>query len=82
MRRMLLTVAYDGTDFHGYAYQDGVRTVEGALAEAVKQIFSEKVIALVYADNARKRALITHDPQENRKALLAVYRAMTGEGDA
>ena len=54
----------------------------GALAEAVKQIFSEKVIALVYADNARKRALITHDPQENRKALLAVYRAMTGEGDA
>ena len=37
-RRILLTVAYDGTNFHGYAYQEGVRTVEGVLADAVKQI--------------------------------------------
>lgn len=36
MRKILLTVAYDGTAFHGFAYQDGVRTVEGALAEAVR----------------------------------------------
>ena len=38
MRKILLTVAYDGTDFHGFAHQDGVRTVEGVLADAVKEI--------------------------------------------
>ena len=38
MRRILLTVAYDGTDFHGFAHQDGVRTVEGVLADAVREI--------------------------------------------
>lgn len=36
MRKILLTVAYEGSGFHGFAYQDGVRTVEGALADAVR----------------------------------------------
>ena len=53
-----------------------------ALSEAVKQIFSEKVIALVYADNARKRALRTHDAQENVRALLAAYHEIGPEADA
>ena len=41
MRRILLTVAYDGTEFHGFAYQEGVRTVEGALAGAVREATGE-----------------------------------------
>jgi tRNA pseudouridine38-40 synthase len=32
-----LTVAYDGTDFHGFALQSGHRTVAGALLEALEQ---------------------------------------------
>ncbi|MBQ6903081.1 MAG: tRNA pseudouridine(38-40) synthase TruA [Lachnospiraceae bacterium] len=44
MRRVLLTIAYDGTDFHGFAYQEGVRTVEGAVAEAVFSVTGERVI--------------------------------------
>ena len=29
LRRAWLTVAYDGTSFHGFAENDGVRTVMG-----------------------------------------------------
>src|SRR5438093_12727602 len=31
-----LTVAYDGTDFHGWAAQPGLRTVAGELARALE----------------------------------------------
>ena len=31
-----LTVAYDGTDFHGWAPQPGLRTVAGELARALE----------------------------------------------
>jgi tRNA pseudouridine38-40 synthase len=34
-----LTVAYDGTDFRGFARQPGKRTVEGALEEGLRAVF-------------------------------------------
>lgn len=36
--RLKLTVAYDGTDFHGFAAQRDVRTVESALADALEKV--------------------------------------------
>lgn len=36
--RLRLDLAYDGTDFHGWAAQPGLRTVEGELTEAVTRI--------------------------------------------
>lgn len=40
-KRVKLTVAYDGTDFCGWAAQTGRRTVQGTLKDAVRQISGE-----------------------------------------
>ncbi len=38
MPRIRMTVAYDGTDFHGFAKQQGLRTVQGVLEEKLTLI--------------------------------------------
>ncbi len=43
MRRILLKVAYDGTAFHGWAFQEGVRTVCGTLLEGIEDLTGERV---------------------------------------
>lgn len=42
-RRIKLVVAYDGTDFHGWQFQPGVRTVESDLIQAIKELTGETV---------------------------------------
>jgi tRNA pseudouridine38-40 synthase len=37
--RLRLTLEYDGTGFRGWAEQPGLRTVEGALREALERVF-------------------------------------------
>src|SRR2546423_3449872 len=37
--RLKLTLEYDGTGFHGWAAQPGLRTVEGTIAEALTAVF-------------------------------------------
>jgi tRNA pseudouridine38-40 synthase len=39
--RLRLTLEYDGTGFRGWAVQPGLRTVEGALQEALERAFSD-----------------------------------------
>jgi tRNA pseudouridine38-40 synthase len=41
--RVRLDVAYDGTNFHGYAENVGVRTVAGVLREALERVLRHKV---------------------------------------
>jgi tRNA pseudouridine38-40 synthase len=41
MASIKLVVAYDGTDFRGWADQPGVRTVEGALSEVLERVLHQ-----------------------------------------
>jgi tRNA pseudouridine38-40 synthase len=41
--RIKFVVAYDGTDFRGWAAQHGQRTVHGTLTDAVRQISGEEI---------------------------------------
>ena len=43
LRRARLTVAYDGTSFHGFAENDGVRSVMGVLREAGEKVVRQPV---------------------------------------
>lgn len=43
MKRIKLTVAYDGTDFCGWQLQNGVRTVEGELNRALSELLGEEI---------------------------------------
>ena len=38
MRNIKLTISYDGTDFHGWQRQPGLRTVQNVLEEALEQL--------------------------------------------
>jgi tRNA pseudouridine38-40 synthase len=44
MRNIKLTIAYDGSSFHGWQVQPGVPTIQGVLNDAGSQITQEKVI--------------------------------------
>lgn len=46
MKRILLTVAYDGTDFCGWQTQPGKRTVEGELNKALTEMTGKEIAVI------------------------------------
>ena len=43
VRNVKLTIAYDGTEYHGWQIQPGLRTIQGVLAEAIGDLLGCKV---------------------------------------
>ena len=49
MRNLKLTLCYDGTNYHGWQIQPGLKTVQGEVTRAIKEIFKED--AAVYGSS-------------------------------
>ena len=45
MKNIKLTIAYDGTHFHGWQFQPGIATIQGAIHDAARKITQEKIVA-------------------------------------
>lgn len=43
MKRIKLTVAYDGTNYHGWQVQPNAVTIEGKLNEAISELTKETI---------------------------------------
>src|ERR1700723_2200004 len=43
MQNIKLTIAYDGSDFHGWQFQPKIPTIQGALEDALQKITQERV---------------------------------------
>jgi tRNA pseudouridine38-40 synthase len=44
MRTIKLSIAYDGANFHGWQFQPGVPTIQGAIGDAARKITQEKIV--------------------------------------
>jgi tRNA pseudouridine38-40 synthase len=85
MRNFKLTVAYDGSEFHGWQIQPGQRTIQGALSEIAGKLTGERVTvhgagrtdagvhALGQVANFRTRSGL--DPGEFQRAFNALLPA-------
>ena len=75
--RMRLDVSYDGTDFHGWAAQPGLRTVQGELGLALATVLRVPGVELVCAGrtdagvHARGQVVHTDVEEPGDPALLA-----------
>jgi len=77
-----LTIEYDGTDYHGWQVQPGLRTIQGTLQGAVARIVGEpahvagagRTDAGVHAlgQVASLRVGFTHPPETFRRALISL----------
>ncbi|MDO5015344.1 MAG: tRNA pseudouridine(38-40) synthase TruA [Clostridia bacterium] len=43
MRNIMLTIAYDGKDYHGWQYQDNAMSIQEVMTKALKKIFKKKI---------------------------------------
>ncbi len=44
MKRILLTISYDGTAYHGWQVQQNAKTIQSTLSDAVEEILKKKTV--------------------------------------
>jgi tRNA pseudouridine38-40 synthase len=83
MSYYLLTIAYDGTNFHGWQRQPGLRTVQGEIEKTLSDILSEEVEihgvsrtdAGVHA-YAQRAGFNTEKPIPPQRLMIAINNAL------
>ncbi len=79
MTRLLLALEYDGTDFRGWQVQDGGRSVQGVVEEAIAKITQEsaRISGAGRTDaGVHARGQCAHFDSETRLAPLELRRAL------
>ena len=79
--RVRLDLAYDGTEFHGWAAQPGLRTVEGELEAALRTVLRVPAVAVTCAGRTdtgvHARGQVVHIDVDQAALGAAVGRATT-----
>ena len=79
MRNIKLTIEYDGTNYHGWQIQPGLRTIQGAMQERIEQI-TQREVNLIGAGrtDAGVHALgqVANFQTENAIDLIALQRGL------
>jgi tRNA pseudouridine38-40 synthase len=79
MRNIKLTISYNGADFHGWQFQPGVATIQGALHEAARKITQEKIfIHGASRTDAGVHALgqVAHFKTQSALSAMEIQRAL------
>lgn len=84
--RLRLDLAYDGTDFHGWATQPGLRTVQGTLESALARVLRVERVPVTCAGRTdtgvHARGQVTHLDVEPQVLEAAAGRSQAPPGEA
>ena len=84
--RLRLDLAYDGTDFHGWATQPSLRTVQGTLEAALAQLLRLESVAVTCAGRTdtgvHARGQVVHLDVEDEVLEAAAGRSTAGPVEA
>lgn len=84
--RLRLDLAYDGTDFHGWAIQPSLRTVQGTIEEGLARVLGVESVAVMCAGRTdagvHARAQVVHVDVDEQALVASVGRGAAEPVDA
>ncbi len=84
--RLRLDLAYDGTDFHGWAIQPSLRTVQGTLETALEQVLRVDSVSVTCAGRTdtgvHARGQVVHVDVDDELLVAAAARSTAPPADA